>query len=255
MAGRTLRTEEGIGLAVALAAHAGLIALLVLRPSLAPVFQPPQRIEVMLSDDVGLTSTSPEPNADAAADVAPEIGEVPPVAERAEAQPEPLPKPEPKPAPRNTVQPQLKPAAKTPPKDTRRSGGSRVGSDFLEGVSNSDRISDARSSVASFGAKEQASLLSAISRQLRPYWTAPQGVDAEKLVTIVRFHLARDGSLIGEPQVIGQSGRTDANANQMSRHAEQAIRAVKLAAPFDLPEQFYSRWKTIDSRFDRNLSR
>jgi len=28
---------------------------------------------------------------------------------------------------------------------------------------------------------------------------------------------------------------------------------VRLAAPFDLPEQFYDKWKLINSRFDRRL--
>ena len=91
--------------------------------------------------------------------------------------------------------------------------------------------------------------------QLRPHWNAPQGVDVEKLVTIVRFQLNPDGSLAGEPQVVSQSGRTDANAAQMGRHAELAIRAVKLAAPFNLPKEYYKYWKSVDSRFDRNMSR
>ena len=34
---------------------------------------------------------------------------------------------------------------------------------------------------------------------------------------------------------------------------EQAIRAVRLAAPFNLPEEFYDKWKTVNSRFDRRL--
>jgi hypothetical protein len=83
---------------------------------------------------------------------------------------------------------------------------------------------------------------------------APQGADAEQLVTLVRVRLARDGSLVGDPQVVSQSGETPANAAQKARHAEQAIRAVRLAAPFDLPEEYYSAWQTVTSRFDRRLS-
>ena len=48
---------------------------------------------------------------------------------------------------------------------------------------------------------------------------------------------------------------TDANRAQAPRHAEQAIRAVRLAAPFDLPEQYYNAWRHItEFRFDRRLS-
>ncbi len=59
------------------------------------------------------------------------------------------------------------------------------------------------------------------------------------------FDLNDDGSLAGEPRVVSQTGRTDANAAQMGRHAELAIRAVKLAAPFDLPEEYYQYWKSV----------
>jgi hypothetical protein len=54
---------------------------------------------------------------------------------------------------------------------------------------------------------------------------------------------------------VGQQGITDANRPQAQRHAEQAIRAVELAAPFDLPAKYYSAWKRVASfRFDRRLS-
>jgi hypothetical protein len=72
-------------------------------------------------------------------------------------------------------------------------------------------------------------------------------------VTIVRFRLNRDGSLAGAPTCTQQSGETASNATQVGLHCERAIRAVRLAAPFDLPEQFYDKWKLINSRFDRRL--
>ena len=37
-------------------------------------------------------------------------------------------------------------------------------------------------------------------------------------------------------------------------HAERAIRAVQLAAPFDLPDEYYNAWRNIaEWRFDRRL--
>jgi hypothetical protein len=55
--------------------------------------------------------------------------------------------------------------------------------------------------------------------------------------------------------VVRQEGITDSNRPQAGRHAEQAIRAVQLAAPFDLPDEFYDAWKRVASfRFDRKLS-
>ena len=65
----------------------------------------------------------------------------------------------------------------------------------------------------------------------------------------------RDGSLAGSPRVVRQEGITEANRPQAARHAEQAIRAVELAAPFDLPDQYYDAWKRVTSfRFDKRLS-
>ena len=84
--------------------------------------------------------------------------------------------------------------------------------------------------------------------------TFNQVVDIEKLVTVVRFRLDRDGRLIGNPTVVSQSGITPSNEAQKGRHAEQAIRAIRLAAPFDLPAEFYDQWKTVNSQFDRRLS-
>ena len=56
--------------------------------------------------------------------------------------------------------------------------------------------------------------------------------------------LNQDGSLAGEPRVT-QTGITESNRSQAALHRERAIRAVKLAAPFRLPPQYYGAWKTI----------
>ena len=105
------------------------------------------------------------------------------------------------------------------------------------------------------GPAVRSSLAGAISRQLKPKWAAPQGADADKLVTILSWSLNRDGSLAGRPTVVRQEGINDANRAQADRHAEQAIRAVQLAAPFELPDEFYDAWKRVSSfRFDRKLS-
>ena len=66
---------------------AGLVALLLWHPRGAPVVSPPERIEVTISDEVGLTSTAPKPAAEAAPDIAPQIGEAAPPAPAAEPAP------------------------------------------------------------------------------------------------------------------------------------------------------------------------
>ena len=94
-----------------------------------------------------------------------------------------------------------------------------------------------------------------MSRELKPHWAAPQGAEAELLVSVLTFDLASDGSLAAPPRLVRQEGITDANRSQAARHAEQAIRAVRLAAPFDLPTQHYDAWKRVAAfRFDKRLS-
>jgi periplasmic protein TonB len=283
-----LRMEEAIGLGVALLAHVGLAAVLLLQP---PKRIPPpvsERMTVSLAEDVGLTDTSPDPAAESQASVAPTLADVPSPPEPAvELQPAPRPSPRvttPPPQPRPTARPTPRPspvaratptprpspratatsaprpratatpAPRTTPSPRPTSGGSRIGNDFLEG-SGSAQTTTRAAPAATFGPAEQASLRQAISRQLRPHWAAPQGPDAELLVTVLSWELNEDGSLAGRPKVVSQSGINDTNRAQAGRHAEQAIRAVQLAAPFDLPPQFYNGWKRIrEWSFDRRLA-
>ena len=263
MAALALRPEERVGLGLALAAHAGLVAWLMLSPPAPAPLPPPDRMTVTLSEDVGLVSTGPQPAAEPAPDEAPVLGEPAP-----EPESQPVAAPSPQPAPPKAVPPRPAPvarpqpapvkaaAAKASPKPAtapaRPAGGSRIGADFLKGVSGAQ--GQQRSAApAAFGPQQQSALRAAIMRQLKPHWSAPQGVDAEKLVTQVRFSLGRNGALVGEPQVVSQSGQTPANAAQVRLHAERAIRAVKLASPFILPPDFYDNWKTVTSTFDRRL--
>ncbi|WP_232281098.1 energy transducer TonB [Novosphingobium nitrogenifigens] len=203
--------------------------------------------------------------------------------------PMPKPKPEPKPEPRAEAKPAkpapakptaakpsaAKPApAKSAPSkaasakaqsggDTRARvhpnapvGGSKIGPDFLKGIPGvSSPGTDKVSPGDKLGAVSTASLVSAVSRQIKPHWSAPDGVDTDKLVTVLAWTLNPDGTLAGRPTVVSQSGITDANRAQAQRHAELAIRAVQLAAPFKLPPQAYATWRHVSAfRFDRKLS-
>ena len=133
-------------------------------------------------------------------------------------------------------------------------GGSRIGENFLEGAGSSTTTDDTRAPAARFGSAERAALASAITRQIRPHWTAPSGADAEKLVSIVSWKLDRNGRLEGRPTCrTVPSSITESNRPQVGLHCERAIRAVQLAAPFNLPEQFYNRWNDLEWQFDRRL--
>jgi protein TonB len=247
-----LSREERIGLGIAAAAHVALVGALVWQVRDQPTALPiPERMSVSLADEVSLESTAPDPSAEPQASIAPVLS----------PEPEPAVEPEPvreitRPVPRPTARATQRPTPAPTPRatSTRQAGGTRLGDDFLRGVGGSERTNDRGSPAATFGAAEAASLIQAISREIKPHWTAPQGVDAEKLVTVLSFELNPDGSLKGTPRVVSQSGVTDSNRPQQQLHAERAIRAVQLAAPFDLPDEFYDKWKRVSSlRFDRRL--
>ena len=272
--GANLKREDRLGLGVAIGAHVALAAVFLLQDPTPSRIEMPERMVVSLADEVSMESTAPDPSAQPAASFAPELADTPspPVPEPIatpiprEVQTAPPPSPPPPPRPRATSRPEPRstptprPTASARPTPTpapaprrERAGGSRIGADFLEGQSdaaNSDRGSPATRA----GPAVTASIQSAIVRQLKPHWSAPSGVDAERLVTTLSWELNRDGSLKGRPRVINQSGINDSNRPQAGLHAERAIRAVQLAAPFDLPEEYYDSWKSIrGATFDRNL--
>jgi outer membrane biosynthesis protein TonB len=296
MASTALRREERIGLVVAVALHAAVLAALLVRPPHQAVVTPPQRIEVTISDLFGPTSTSPDPFSEAAPDRGPVLGEPAP---QPALEPEPVPEPSPepraaeRPAPRDAPKPAAKPVPKptqgsapaapkstssrrssaiddivskpnrtrssaatsrgsTPPK---KAGSSAFSQAFESGLPGGTSASGHGMPASQMGPQVRSALSAAITRQLKPHWSPPAGVDAEQLVTILSFDLNPDGSLDGKPQVVRQLGITAANSAQASRHAEQAIRAVQLASPFNLPSEYYDAWKRVSSfRFDVRLS-
>ena len=119
-----LTGEEALGLFVAIAAHIALIVALVLSPLGRKVQPPPQRMTVSLSDTVADQATSPKPDAQAAPDLAPDLGEpdhadqpLPPAPQPvATPEPRPVPKPAPRPEPKSEPKPVPRPVAKPEPK-------------------------------------------------------------------------------------------------------------------------------------------
>lgn len=265
-----LRREDSAGLIVAVALHVGVVALLLFQPAPPPMIEREERMTVSLASEVSLEATSPRPSPDARAAIAPTLSDqsVPPVEEtvsdaaptQANATPPPpstrastrrAAAPAPLAPDRNRSRPDRQPTASAEPKQTE---GSRIGDDFLAGKGSSTESDLTTAPAAKFGRRERAALSSAITRQLRPHWTAPTGADAELLRSVVTWKLNADGSLAGRPNCRNiASSVTASNRPQAALHCERAIRAVQLAAPFNLPEPFYTRWKELEWEFNRRL--
>lgn len=281
-----IRAEERTGLVVAVALHLALVALLVVQGLFpAPVIEPPQRMTVSLAEDVGMAATAPDPVAESRASTAPTMEPnpapapeqdqpAPPQLERPvppqvqspvpvpRAAPDPRPRRRPDP-PRTQAQPQPAPPApatraesapRNPPKSSARSGGSRLGDNFLEGAGASTSTSETRVPASQIGNSAKASIIQAVARQIKPHWEPPNGPEVDKIVSYVRFRLNPDGTLSGRPEVVRQTGVNDTNRAQAGRHAEQAVRAVQLAAPFELPQEYYEAWKVVTANLDWRLA-
>lgn len=269
-----LHKEDSAGLAVAVALHVGVVALLLVQPGPPPVPDFEQRMTVSLASEVSLEATAPDPAPDARAAIAPvlsdqvvePVDDIPVEPAPVEAAPPPTPTPPPPPTRRTAAtqtpapnrarsRPDREPAeTPTTAPSPSTAQGSRIGDDFLSGAGSSTDTDATQAPAPTFGRRERAALASAITRQLRQHWTAPSGVDAEKLRSIVSWDLRPDGSLSGRPRCRNiSSSVTAGNRPQAALHCERAIRAVQLAAPFNLPEPFYNRWKQLEWEFNRRL--
>jgi len=266
-----LRNEEKIGLGAAVLLHGALVGVLALQTMRSEVAVFPERINVSLATEVGMEAAAPDPVSESRLAVAPTIADNPAPAPEA-AKPEPAPRAAPvppkppartaaqQPAPtRERTRPDRTPPkqAITPPRQTtgKPGGAPRIGDDFLPGKGSSTTTTETRAPAQTIGPTELASLRSAVARQVKIKWQGrvPQGPDAEKLVTRVRFRLNPDGTLAGEPELVGAtSGVTDLNRNQVARHREEAVRAVKLVGQFKLPFPVPANKNSFTLDFDRN---
>jgi hypothetical protein len=169
----------------------------------------------------------------------------------------------PKAAPKAAAQPKAaapkaagQPKAAAPSQSAQKSGSGPTGrlKGLLNGLSGRESPSQSTSPpAAKAGAAVAASLGAEVRRQLKPHWRAPTGADVELLRTTVRVSLTRSGA-IADIGAVTTSGQNASNSAQVKLHQEQAIRAVRLAAPFRLPAEFYDEWKDIAPVFDRRLS-
>ena len=276
---------EATGFGVATAGHLALLGALSL--GFANAMQPPimnQPMEVSFVEDVAIESSAPSPATEPPApklaeqdgpveDSAPApVPEPEPVPQPKAAPPEPAPAPkpkpravekkpalkaapaEPKPAPRKAAPPTAAAKAKAEPKKQAAKSSGRLDG-LLAGIG--DRPSESRSTTPpaqTASAAVRSSLGAEVRRQLKPHWKAPTGADAELLRTELSITLAPNGA-VTDIEVLRTTGQTDSNRPQVKLHQEQAIRAVRLAAPFKLPGEYYDAWKILSPiGFDKRLS-
>lgn len=269
---------ERNGLGIAAAGHVALFAALSLGLFAAKNKLPAQAdpIEVMFVDEVGLKSAAPQstpepPAPSEAPEVAPPT-EAPPPSPAVAPPAKPAPAaPAPKPAPQPAVKPT--PAAALPDMSERRRPdrlagamaaisaaarserkptGSRLGSNFLKGITPEKSEGRSRTPQASaVSAQAMAGLAAAIAAQVKPCYSIPAGgTDAERIVTVLRLRFNQDGSVATAPAVVEHNGVTEANQPYVRQMDDAAKRAVLRCAPLRLPPQLYAGgWEDIVFNF------
>jgi outer membrane biosynthesis protein TonB len=264
-----MHRAEQTGLGISLVGHVAIFAALSLGLFAAtkPMTPPTQPIDIQIVDKVGLTDTAPEPpKVEPAQSVAPVVGppeEAPtpepiptpptPAPVQREAVAPPKPAPTPKPAPKAVVKPSVKPAPSKPAvrPSVAPARGSKLGSDFLKGVS--DRPSPSTSQaprVVSVGPAQLAGLAAAIRRQVQPCADriATPGPGAERITTKINLRMNRDGSFAANPSIVSQVTDED-NARYGARVGELAKAAFVQCSPFELPPELYDGWKNINLNY------
>lgn len=103
-------------------------------------------------------------------------------------------------------------------------------------------------------APDRAAILRATQRaadQVKRCYRHPKVSRAARMIaTTLHVRYAADGTLIGLPEVVGQSGVTDETAVQAALMAEAARLAVIRCQPISLPPELYQRgWDDFELTF------
>ncbi len=261
------------GLVIAVTGHLAIIGILSLgwlvvtkRP-----FTVPPAVEIEIVNRVAAHDMAPEVSpTPPAASVAPVVGPpdeatpaetapvvTPPTKARPHVEPATAkPDVRPKPAAARPIAPQNT-ASSMPQKQSRSDApvrGSRLGKDFLQGITDRATASLSITPRAEVGVQAYNSISRRVREQIKPFWKAPTGADAELLRTELSISLSPAGQ-VTEVHVVRTTGQTESNQAQIKLHQEAAIKAVRLAAPFNLPSELYSDWRLLEPvSFDKRLS-
>jgi hypothetical protein len=136
---------------------------------------------------------------------------------------------------------------------TSKPRGSRLGPNFLEGLTDKPSPSKSTAPVAAkIDARALASIQQAIARQIQPCADRQvnPGPGANEIVTVLNLRLNEDGTLAATPRMLRQSGITDENGRYRQRVVDLGIAALKGCSPLKLPAEYYSTpaggWNNIN---------
>jgi hypothetical protein len=208
----------------------------------------------------------PPPKSPAPAPSSAELKRAPPPAKTqptptAKAQVKALPSPPAKAAPkaapalaatrenRNAAPPQFDLAGATSAATGADSGGRRA-------PALSSRGQAGRLGQAGGGAQLTGDLEAALRAQIKDCWAEPADMsNPGRLVVVVSIDLGIDGKLMRDPILVSPSSRAGADPSLMVA-IDNALRATRQCAPFNLPPDRYETWRQVRFSFDpRRMAR
>ncbi len=274
---------ERQSLAVVGLAH--LVLLAVLSLALTSVTPPlpaedPTPVDVVTLADVPKIPTPPKPSKAAAPEKTVEAT-APPDPTPPTPKPEPVPTPDPVPTPKPVKpkpEPKVEPVEKPEPKPEKpkpekpKPEKAKPAPKLLdaEALSNlldkslpkakvkpldtsalAKTIEKAMPKTARIDPRATATLIALIRSQVAPCWNPPiGGADVKKMTVLLHLDINRDGTVVGRPGIVSQTGVNSGNADYARAFAETARRAVLRCAPLKLPAEQYDQWKAVEINFD-----
>ena len=266
-----LDAAEWGGNVAAFTLHVALVAALSLSLAKPEIVTESAPVFVEFVDDVGLTNAAPTPITQEAArsqttEPVPDVPLPPeptPEPPRIEPTPAPTPRPTPAPTPRprpsapSASQATERPAPARPSRPARRNPGLE---NILDGVpdGNSRRGNAPNPSAGAptFSTSAQASVASAIQRQVQPCANRQidPGPGANQIKVTLELSLDRSGRLSRAPRFISTSGVNGENGRYEQRVKDLAVAAYQGCAPYEgLPADLYDTpsggWKTVRATY------
>lgn len=247
-------------------AHLALLAALSLSWAMTaktlPTFEEMAPVEVVRIADIPKVTEAPEPSIDAAPQetveaAAPEPEEAEPAPPEPEAISD-VPPPDAKPLPRPKPAPKVEAVKPAPKKLDTQQLANMLDKDLpkaprkpLDTSKFADTIEKALPKGARLDARASATLVQAIRAQIAPCWNPPLGGDDVRHMTVLlHIRFARNGSVVGVPEVLAQTSVSAGNAAYSKVFAESAKRAVIRCSPIKLPADLYEAWRDIEFNFD-----
>jgi len=263
-----------------IALHAALIGLTMIAWNYAPPSPP-----IPPSIPISMVKIGPETNIEAAKALdVPDAQEAPVPPQMSEGDPTPgdemgneksnnLKAPPPSkavsevPGPVKPVKPEDKPSPSTTSKDKSTDRNVKKGQEFdlakmvnkatqkYAAATKNEQPTNAKDDTIgrrSVGKANQmvASAEDALREQLKRCWRAPiDQPNPERLIVSVRVFLNRDGGIARDPK-LEKPNPVPVGDRGMVIASENALRAVRTCAPYDLPQESYDIWKEVVLRFD-----